>query len=149
MPADRPAIFASGVLANPAGSRQPGDGWIMEITLAKDRTDISLVDDAKINLGLLQFFALHRAGEKPVSASAIMESLEERGWRLGAASIIRTLRDLERKGYLESKECPSDTLRQTIELRGEAGARLNWRRRCFASSAEHGRGYGWFYELLA
>jgi len=62
------------------------------------------MDDRTLYSGLIRLHILHHAAEKPVYGIWIAGELGRHGYQLSAGTLYPILHQLERKGYLRSRE---------------------------------------------
>ena len=63
-----------------------------------------MTDDKELYAGLIRLHILHHAAEEPIYGSWIMEELRRHGYELSPGTLYPMLHNLERKGYLRSRE---------------------------------------------
>ena len=72
--------------------------------MSKTKLDSELGSDRDLYSGLIRLHVLHHAVEEPIFGLGMMEELGRHGYRISPGSLYPILHNLEKKGYLRSKE---------------------------------------------
>lgn len=82
--------------------------------MSKTKFDDDLGADRDLYSGLIRLHVLHHAVEEPIFGLGMIEELARHGYRISPGSLYPLLHNLEKKGYLRSKQQRNGKSRRTV-----------------------------------
>lgn len=84
---------------------------------------MSETDDRDLYTGMIRLHILHHATEEPIFGLGMIEELGRHGYKISPGTLYPILHNLEKKGYLRSREQRKGKSRRRVYLATPLGRR--------------------------